>query len=140
MNKRLREKLDSWDLKSFFLTVLFLSIGLFLFFYFADIRDRFRTEDKGKFKGQITGEIVSVENAERISQSKWNGTKIYVDSYEVTYRYNIKGQTYQSVDVIPFTTTNQKLLTGILERGTSNICIVKFDTDDPNKSILIERE
>jgi hypothetical protein len=140
MNKRLREKLDSWDLKSFLLTVLFLSIGLFLFFYFTGIRDRFRTEDKEKFKGQITGEIVSIEKAERISQSKWNGTKMYVDSYKVTYRYNIEGQTYQSVDIIPLTTTNQKLLTGILKGGTNNNCIVKFDTDDPKQSILIERE
>jgi hypothetical protein len=140
MNKRLREKLDSWDLKSFFLTILFLSLGLFLFFYFTDIRDRFRTEDKEKFKGQITGEIVSVEKAERISQSKWNGTKIYVDSYKVTYRYNIEGERYQSVDIIPLTTTNQKLLTGILERRTNNNCTVKYDTDDPNKSLLVKSE
>lgn len=140
MNKRLKEKLDSWDLKSFFLTILFLSIGLFLFFYFTDIRDRFRTEDKEKFKGQITGEIISVEKAERISQSKWNGTKIYVDSYKVTYRYIVSGQKYQSVDVIPLTTTNQKLLTRILERGTNNDCTVRFDTEDPSKSLLIESE
>jgi hypothetical protein len=140
MNKRLREKLDSRDLKSFFVTILFLSIGLFLFFYFADIRDRFRTEDKEKFKGQITGEIVSAEKGESISQSKWNGTKIYVDSHKVTYRYNIEGQTYQSVDIIPLTTTNQKLLTGILESGTKNNCTVKYDIDDPNKSLLIESD
>jgi hypothetical protein len=140
MNKRIREKLDSWDLKSVFLTIIFLSIGLFLFFYFTDIRDRFRTEDKEKFKGQTTGEIVSVEKAERIRQSKWNGTKIYVDSYKVTYRYSIEGQIYQRIDVIPLTTTNHKLLTGILGRGTNNICIVKFDPDDPNKSLLVETE
>jgi hypothetical protein len=140
MNKRLREKFDSWDLKSFLLTILFLLIGLFLFFYFTDIRDRFRTEDEENFKGQITGEILDVEKAERISQSKWNGTKIYVDSYKVTYRYNVEGQTYQSVDIIPLTTTNQKLLTGILERGTNNNCTVKYDTDDPYKSLLVNSE
>jgi hypothetical protein len=140
MNKRIREKIDSWDLKSLFLTILFLSIGFFLFFYFTDIRDRFRTEDKGKLKGQTTGEIINVEKLERISQSKWNGTKIYIDSYKVTYRYNIQGQTYQNIDIIPLTTTNQKLLTGILEIGTNNICVVKFDIDDPSKSLLIESE
>lgn len=140
MNKRLREKIDSWDLKSFFLTVLFLSIGLFLFFFFTDIRDRIRTEDKEKFKGQTTGEIVTVEKAERISQSKWNGTKIYIDSYKVTYRYSVEGQTYQSIDVIPLTTTNQKLLTAILERGTNKICMVKFDKANPKESLLIESE
>jgi hypothetical protein len=139
MNKRIREKLDSWDLKSIFRTIVFLSIGLFLFFYFTDIRDRFRTEDKEKFQGQTTGEIISVEKAERITQGKTTGTKIYVDSYKVTYRYNINGQTFQSIDIIPLTTTNQKLLTGILER-TNNICVVKFDTNDPSESILLESE
>ena len=140
MNKRLSEKFDSWDLKSLFLTILFLSIGLFLFFYFTGIRDRFRTEDKEKFKGQTTGEIIKVEKADRISQSKWNGTKIYIDSYKVTYRYDIEGLSFQSTDIIPLTTTNQKLLTEILEGGTNNICVVKFDTDNPKKSLLIERE
>jgi hypothetical protein len=140
MNKRIREKLDSWDLKSVFLTILLLSIGLFLFFYFTDIRDRFRTEAKEKFKGQTTGEIINVEKADRISQSKWNGTKIYVDSYKVMYRYNVEGKTFQSIDVIPLTTTNQKLLTEILERGTNNVCVVKFETDNPSKSLLIESE
>ena len=140
MNNRLREKLDSWDLKSFFLTILFFSFVLFLFFYFTDIRDRFRTEDEQNFEGQITGEILSVEKAERITQSKWNGTKIYVDSYKVTYRYNIGGQTYQCVDIIPLTTTNKKLLTGILQRGTNNDCTVKYDIDDPKKSLLVKSE
>jgi hypothetical protein len=140
MNKRLREKFDSWDLKSFFLTILFLSIGLFLFFYFTDIRDRFRIEHKEKFKGQTTGEILKVEKADRISQSKWNGTKIYVDSYKVTYRFNILGQAFQNTDIIPLTIVNQKLLTEIVERGTNNVCAVKYDTDDPNRSIIVEKE
>jgi hypothetical protein len=139
MNKRLREKIDSWDLKSFFLTILFLSIGLFLFFYFTDIRDRFRTEDKEKFKGLTTGVIIKVEKAERISQSKWNGTKIYVDSYKVTYMFNVQEQAFQNTDIIPLTAANQNLLTEILECRTNNVCVVKYDTDDPNKSIIGER-
>jgi hypothetical protein len=140
MNKRLKEKLDSWDLKSFFLTIVFLSIALFLFFYFTDIRDRFRTEDKENFKGRTTGEIIKVEKADRISQSKWNGTKIYVDSYRVTYMFNVQGQAIQNTDIIPLTTLNQKLITKILERGTNNVCVVKYDTDDPNRSIIVEGE
>lgn len=76
MNKRIREKLDAWDFKSVGLTIIFFSIALFLFFYFTDIRDRFRSNDKEKFKGQTTGEIIDVQKIERISQSKWSGTKI----------------------------------------------------------------
>lgn len=138
MNKRLKEKLDSWDFKSFFLTILFFSIGLFLFFYFTGIRDRFRTDDKEKFKGQTSGQIVKVEKADRISQSKWNGTKIYVDSYRVTYRFDVDEQVFENTDIIPLTTVNQQLLTKILERGTNNNCVVKYDTDNPHKSIIVE--
>lgn len=138
MNKGIKQKLDSWDLKSVFLTVLFLSIGLLVFFYFTGIRDRLRTADEKTFKGQATGEIISVEKAERVSQSRWNGTKIYVDSYKVTYRYSVGPQTFQGIDIIPFTATNYKLLTSILER-TNNVCLVKFDINDPKKSVLTER-
>jgi hypothetical protein len=140
MNKRIREKLDSWDLKSVFLTILFLSIGLFLFFYFTDLRDRFKTEDKEQFKGQTTGQIMSVEKSDRITQSKWNGTKIYVDSYKVKYQFQYQGEVFENIDIIPVTIKNETLLTEILGRGASDICIVKFDTDDPKKSLLIESE
>lgn len=138
MHKRLRERLDSWDLKSVFLTILFFSIGIFLFLYFTGIRDRFRAEDKENFKGKATGEILSVEKAERISQSRWTGTKIYVDSYRVEYQYNHQGRTFRNVDIIPVTATNQKLLSGILNRGTNNTCVVRFDEGEPSRSILVE--
>jgi hypothetical protein len=140
MNKRIREILDSWDLKSVFLTILFLLVALFLFFYFTDIRDRFRREDKEKFKGQTTGEIIKVEKVERITQSRWTGTRIYIDGYKVTYKFNVHGKGFQDTDIIPVTTANQKLLTQILERSTNNNCVLKFDVDDPSKSILVENE
>jgi len=140
MNKRIREKLDSWDLKSVFLTILFLSLGLFLFFYFTGIRDRLRAEDKEKFKGQTTGQIISVEKSDRITQSKWNGTKIYVDSYKVKYQFKYRGEVFENVDIIPATKQNETLLTELLGRGTNDICIVKFDADDPKKSLLIDSE
>ena len=76
MSKRIKEKLETWDLKSVFLTILFLSIGIFLFFYFTDIRDRFRQGDQDEFNGQTAGEIISAEPIDRIKQSKWKGTEI----------------------------------------------------------------
>jgi hypothetical protein len=117
MNRRLREKLDSWDLKSLFLTILVFSTGLFLFFYFTDIRDRFRKEDKEKFQGQTQGEIIQVEKMERISHGKWSGTKIYVDSYKVTCKFNVQGKEFENTDIIPLTTANHNLLKEILEGG-----------------------
>jgi hypothetical protein len=43
-------------------------------------------------------------------------------------------------DIIPLTIVNQKLLTEIVERGANNVCVVKYDTDDPNRSIIVEKE
>ena len=140
MKKKIRETLDSWDLKSVFLTICFLLIGLFLFFYFTDIRDRFRTEDKEKFKGRTTGQITSVDKTDRIAQSRWNGTKIYVDSYRLTYLFQYEGEVFENIDIIPVTIKNETLLAEILDRGATDGCTVRFDTDDPNKSLLIESE
>jgi len=140
MNKWLREKLDTWDLKSVFLTILFLSIGVFLFFYFTDIRDRFRQGDQDDFKGQTVGEIISVEPIDRIKQSKWKGTEILVDSYEILYRYQVDGREFQSTDIIPRTTMNEKQLKKILDRKSADTFIVHFDLKDPDKSILVESE
>jgi uncharacterized membrane protein len=137
MNIKIKERLDSWDLRSMLWTIFIISITLFLIFYFTGIRDRFRADDKEKFEGQIKGEIVSVESIEKISHSKSKGTLIYTDGYNVSYQYSVNGQAFNSIDFIPLTTKNQKLLTTILERK-SNACFVKFDVQDPTKSILIE--
>ncbi|MEB2777720.1 hypothetical protein SYJ56_20560 [Algoriphagus sp. D3-2-R+10] len=139
-NKWIREKLDAWDLKSVFLTILFLLIGVFLFFYFTNIRDRFRQDDKEEFKGQAEGEIISVEPIDRIKQSKWKGTEILVDSYKILYSYKVDGREFQSTDIIPLTTKNEKYLKTILDRKVNDTFYVRFDLKDPDRSILIERE
>jgi len=138
MNKWIREKLDTWDLKSVFLTILFLSIGVFLFFYFTDIRDRFRQDDKEEFKGETEGEIISAEPIDRIKQSKWKGTEILVDSYKILYSYKVDGREFHSTDIIPLTTKNEKYLRTILDRKANDTFHVRFDLKDPDKSILIE--
>lgn len=140
MNKWIREKLETWDLKSVFLTILFSAIAVFLFFYFTDIRDRFRQDDKEEFKGETQGEIISAEPIHRIKQIKWNGTEIIVDSCKILYSYEVDGREFQSTDIIPLTAKNEKLLKMILGRKSNDTFLVHFDLKDPDKSILIESE
>lgn len=140
MNKKFREKLDSWDLKSLLRTVVFFSIAIILFFYFLDFRERFRTADKEEFKGQTNGQIISIEPVKEMTQSKWKGTNITVDRYQVVYSYTVNGQTYKRTDIIPASTKNQKLLNKILDRRPNDTFPIKFDVKDPEKSILIEVE
>jgi hypothetical protein len=138
MNRKLREKLDSWDLKSVFLTIICFAVGLFIFFYFTDIRDRFRTDDQEDFTGQSIGKVIRVEKIDRIAQSKWKGTNIYTDSYRVSYRFRANGQEFDNTDVIPVTIKNEKLLEEILTWRSGSICHLKFDEEDPSRSVLIE--
>ncbi|MGC3943796.1 MAG: hypothetical protein QM762_04515 [Chryseolinea sp.] len=138
MIKRIRVKLDSWDLRSLVLTILFLSLGAVSFLYFTNIRDRWRTSDELKFRGQTEGKIIEIGKTDQISQSKWNGTKIYTDSYKVTYRYNVDGQSFQGTDIIPLNELNRLLLTEVVDKRSGDVCLVKFDINEPSKSLLVD--
>lgn len=140
MNKAIRERLDSLDIRSFLLTVLFLSIAIFLLFYYGDIRDQLRRSDSLNYGGQTTGQVISIEPIQRITQSKWKGTRIFIDSYKVSYRYSVNGQTFQSDDIVPASVENEDLLKSLLEVNDRATCSVKFDIEDPKKSLLVKLE
>jgi len=140
MDKWIKERFDSWDLKSLGLTVLILLILFFAWFYFSDIRDRFRTADQKTFKGRTRCEIIKIDTVESIRQSKYKGTRIDVDSYVVFYEYVVDGQTFEQSDLIPATAQNLTLLRQVLKRRPNETFVVKFDIEDPRKSRLIESE
>jgi hypothetical protein len=140
MNKKFKEKFDSWDLKSFVLTIILLTVGLFAVYYLTDIRDRLRQRDEDNFRGQTKGSIISVEPIERMTQSKWNGTQISVDSYQILYSYSFQGKAYEKTDILPVSARNQKLIKRILERQPIDSFTVKFDLNNPAKSLLVESE
>jgi hypothetical protein len=140
MNKWIKEKLDTWDLKSIFLTIVFLSIGVFLFFYFPGIRDGFRQEDQEEFKGKTECKIIAAEPIDRIKQSKWKGTEIFIDSYRILYSYKVNEREFQGTDIIPLTTKNEKYIKTVLNRKADDPFLVHFDLNDPGKSVLIETE
>jgi hypothetical protein len=119
---------------------MLLTGGFFIAYYFTDIRDRFRLQDVDNFKGQTTGFVISVKPIERMTQSKRRGTQIFVDSYKILYNYTIQGRVIEKTDIIPVSSKNQKFLRKILGRRTSDTFLVKFDINDPSKSLLIESE
>lgn len=131
MNKKLKEKLESLDLKSALLTVIFFVISIILFYFFKDIRERFRQEEKEEFTGQTTGKIISIEPIERMKQTKWKGTELFIDSYKVMYRYDANGQLFQKTDFLPLTTKNEKFIKQILERERQlmySLCVLTRTT------------
>jgi hypothetical protein len=140
MNKAIRERLDALDVKSIILTVTFLAVAIFLFFYYGDVRDLFREREKRLYTGQTTGQVISIEPIQRVTQSKWKGTRIFVDSYKVSYRYNANGVSYESTDIIPVSVENDELLKSLLAVKINATCSVKFDTQNPKKSLIYRPE
>jgi hypothetical protein len=138
MNKALRERLDALDVKSVLLTILFLSLAFIAFFYYGDIRDLFRAREKQNYTGLTQGEVISIEPIQRVTQSKWKGVKIFVDSYKITYRYFVNGQSFQREDIVPVSDENEALLNSLLNVKDKATCSVKYDTEDPKKSILVK--
>ncbi len=140
MNKAIREKLDSLDVKSLLLTVIFLVVAIFLYFYYGDVRDLFRERERRLYTGQTTGKVISIEPIQRVTQSKWKGTKIFVDSYKVSYRYNANRVSYESTDIIPVSVENDELLKSLLAMKVNATCAVKFDKQNPKKSLIFRPE
>jgi hypothetical protein len=140
MIRKIKEKIESWDLKTFLLTICFVIVCVLFIYYSANIRDRFRQHDKECFKGQTSGEIISVEPIERITQSKWKGTEIFIDRYKVVYSYTASGQRFEKTNFIPVTTKNKKFIQDILNRDTVETFVVNFDEENPEQSILIEND
>jgi hypothetical protein len=130
--------LDYIDVKSILLTILILSICIFLFAYYPMLRDARRSNELDGLQGTTVGTIIDVKRNERISNSKTKGTEIYFDSYSVTYEYLVKGQRFKSTDIIPSTMANDRLLRKIFERSSSTDFIVKYDVSEPDQSILVE--
>jgi len=140
MNKAIRERLDALDVKSIILTVTFLTVAIFLFFYYGDVRDLFREREKQLYTGQTSGQVISIEPIQRVTQSKWKGTRIFVDSYKVSYRYNANGVSHESTDIIPVSVENDELLKSLLAVKINATCSVKFDTQNPKKSLIYRPE
>ena len=137
VNKSIRERLDSWDLKSLLLTVFILLVGAFVIFYFSDLRDRLRNNEMDELKGRAKAEIISIEPVERITQGK-KGTRIFTDSYSILYTYTVNRQEYQKTDIVPVSKKNDKLITRILGRRPGEIFWLGYDLSKPGRSLLMD--
>lgn len=136
MKNWIKERLDYLDLKSVLWTVIIMTSFIYGFYFLYDIRDRFRQTDLENFKGNATGQIISIEPIVRNKQTKWKGTEIYTDSYKIRYTYTVNGQSFEKTDFIRLSPKNENLLTRILESKTTDTFEIHFDLEDPEKSIL----
>lgn len=133
MKIRLRERLDAIDFKSIIIT-LFIIIICIGFFYTciyldADHDDRFLV-------GQTTAKIISIEPVEMMHQGKY-GTRIYTDSYKITYHYIVNSKSFVQTDNIKTRARNSLLLDEIFERSELDSILIRFDNLNPKRSQIV---
>jgi hypothetical protein len=139
MINKLKEKFDSWHIKSFALTIIILVITILLKYYYTDIRELFRQRAEANFMGHTNGYIVSIEPVNGMTQNR-KGTQLFVDGYKLLYNYKLHGQSFEKTDIIPISAKNQNFIKRLLERSDNETFMIKFDVNDPSKSILVESE
>jgi hypothetical protein len=137
MIRKFFEKIRFWDFKSFFATVIFLAILGSIYFYLHTIRSNFREEKIKSLTGETDAKIVSAEGIEMMSQSR-RGAKFYIDHYKVNYHYNINGKDYRRTDLISVSPENKKLIHKILNRTSGDRFRIKYDFENPSKSVIYE--
>jgi uncharacterized protein YebE (UPF0316 family) len=125
-----------WDWKSirrtvFVFIILLLGIALVLFY-----PDWIRKIDSNNYTENTVAFIIDVRLNETISMSEI-GNETIVNSYKVRYTYKIKNVQYESIDIIPNSIENKKLISQICRSKNENVKI-KYDPKKPEKSIIIK--
>ena len=124
-----------WDWKSIRRSVfvfIFLILGLILIFNFSDWKRKFDSKNYTKNTGAY---LIDVKPNESISMTD-TGNKTIIDSYKVRYKYTVNNAQYISIDIIPNSLENKKLIFKLFHNKKEKLKI-KYDPKQPEKSFVI---
>lgn len=125
-----------WDWKSIRRSVfvfIFLILGLILIFNFQDWKRKFDSKNYTKNTGAY---LIDVKPNESISMTD-TGNKTIIDSYKVRYKYTVNNAQYISIDIIPNSLENKKLIFKLFHNKKEKLKI-KYDPKQPEKSFVIK--
>jgi hypothetical protein len=123
-----------WDLKSVLwsIGVTLVIAGIVVIGFLPEIVRTTRIED---LRGETIGEITTLKENTIIRQGKL-GSRVVVDSYEVSYVYNVENMTYNKTEIIR---GNAKLiahLNNIKENIKPKEIKVRYDLKNPSQSLI----
>lgn len=124
-----------WDWKSIRRSVfvfIFLILGLILIFNFSDWKRKF---DSKNYIENTEAHLIDVKPNESISMTD-TGNKTIIDSYKVRYKYTVNNAQYISIDIIPNSLENKKLIFKLFNNKKEKLKI-KYDPKQPKKSFVI---
>jgi len=79
-----------------------------------------------------------MEPIQRMSQGRYGAT-ISIDSYKIIFKYKVSKIEYSNTNNITYSSIeNQRFINKMMSRSPEENFFVKFDLDNPNKSILVE--
>ena len=125
-----------WDWKSIRRSVfvfIFLILGLILIFNFSDWKRKF---DSKNYTKNTEAHLIDVKPNESISMTD-TGNKTIIDSYKVRYKYTVNNAQYISIDIIPNSLENKKLIFKLFHNKKEKLKI-KYDPKQPEKSFVIK--
>lgn len=88
------------------------------------------------YKGETKGNLTTVKENTTQRQTRY-GTKIVVESYTITYRYVVNGRPIFSTEVIDGNGKNTFHLRKILENDLTIPVTIKYDANNPKRSIVV---
>ena len=80
--------------------------------------------------------LIDVKPNESISMTD-TGNKTIIDSYKVRYKYTVNNAQYISIDIIPNSLENKKLIFKLFHNKKEKLKI-KYDPKQPEKSFVIK--
>ncbi len=98
--------------------------------------DNYREDKLSKLKGTTQAKIYKVQPKETLTQH-YNGNKITVMGYDVYFNYKVGTIEYNTIDYIPNTSKNQKLIIEIYKNYDKKMFSVKYSISNPRKAMLI---
>lgn len=110
-----------------------LLIGLGAVFLLPQIT---RTAKLEKYKGESTGNIISVEQKITTRQGH-DGNKVVVDRYVVQFTYSVNGKQYEATNSIRGTHKNTYYLNKVAKSNYEMPVLIRYDVENPSRSLIV---
>lgn len=131
MRTTFQQRLDAIDIKPVLL-IMVLGVLLWILYKYSNpnesLTDSLTTKGKGR--------IISVTPITQMRQGKM-GTKIYIESYKVSYKYSVDGMTYEQTDYVKNMGRNQSIINSLNNTSTDSLEIIYNDKRPKDSKIYL---
>ncbi len=117
-----------------------LGVGLVIIIVAAylsiyEIPEYIRNRKLNDYSGEVIGTLISINENVGMNQGR-EGNKEFIESYEVKYKYVLKGVQYEGANRIESSRKNSLQLKKLMGKPEPVSIKVKYDIDNPEKSLI----